>query len=63
MRYVFKVIGLALMLSGGLWTLQGLGIVTWPADSLMLAETRWALVGVATAVVGLLMFLKADRRI
>lgn len=50
------------MLSGGLWTLQGLGIVSWPADSFMLAETKWVAIGVAAFIIGLVLFLKADRR-
>ena len=62
MIFLLKVFGVALMLSGGLWALQGLGIVSWPADSFMLAETRWAIIGILTFFVGLAAFLWADRR-
>ncbi len=50
------------MLSGGLWALQGLGIVMWPAESFMLAESQWAIYGSITFLVGLLLFWKASRR-
>lgn len=62
MRFVFMVFGVALMLSGGLWALQGLGLVMWPAESFMLAEQRWALYGTITFLIGLLLFWKAARR-
>jgi len=54
-KFVLQVFGVALMLSGGLWTLQGLGIVMWPAESFMLADRSWALYGALTAAVGALM--------
>lgn len=51
-----QVLGVALILAGGLWTLQGLGIVMWPADSFMLADRSWAVNGAVTFAVGLLLF-------
>lgn len=57
-----QVVGVALILSGGLWALQGLGIVMWPAESFMLAERRWALYGAITVVVGVLLFRWGSRR-
>ena len=50
------------MLSGGLWALQGLGLVMWPAKSFMLAEQRWTLYGTITFLIGLLLFWRAARR-
>ena len=50
------------MLSGGLWIFQGLGIIEWPADSFMLAETRWVLIGALTFAIGLGLFLRAERK-
>ena len=61
-RFVLTVLGVALILSGGLWTLQGLGLVMWPAESFMLAERKWALYGAITVLVGLLLIYLARRR-
>lgn len=62
MNFVLKAIGVALMLSGGLWALQGLGIVMWPAESFMLAERQWALYGAITFAIGLALFWFSARR-
>jgi len=62
MKFVLQVFGVMLMLAGGLWALQGLGLVMWPADSFMLAEKQWALYGALTCSVGLLLFWRASRR-
>lgn len=61
-RLIAQVLGVALVLSGGLWALQGLGIVMWPAESFMLAERKWALYGTITAIVGMLLFWWGSRR-
>lgn len=50
------------MLSGGLWALQGLGIVMWPAESFMLAERQWAIYGGITFLIGLFLFWRASAR-
>ena len=62
MRFVLMVFGVALMLSGGLWALQGLGIVMWPAESFMLAERQWAIYGSITFLIGLFVFWRASAR-
>lgn len=49
---VLKAIGGLLIVLGTIWALQGLGIVTWPANSFMLARREWALYGGITALVG-----------
>lgn len=51
-RLILQVFGVALILSGGLWTLQGLGLVMWPAESFMLAERQWAIYGAMTVAIG-----------
>lgn len=61
-RLLAQVLGVALVLSGGLWALQGLGIVMWPAESFMLAERVWAIYGTITAAVGVLLFWWGSRR-
>lgn len=62
MKVLLQVVGVALMLAGGLWTLQGLGLVMWPAESFMLAEKRWALYGALTFAIGAFLFYRASRR-
>lgn len=52
-RFLLQVLGVALVLSGGLWALQGLGIVMWPAESFMLTQREWAIYGGITVAVGL----------
>lgn len=55
--FVLQVFGVALVLAGGLWTLQGLGIVMWPAESFMLADRQWAINGIITVLVGVVLTL------
>jgi hypothetical protein len=62
LRLIAQILGVALVLAGGLWTLQGLGLVMWPADSFMLAQSKWALYGAVTVVIGALLFLWGSRR-
>jgi len=53
LRGALLALGILLALAGGLWMLQGLGIVNWPADSFMLADRQWAINGAITMIVGL----------
>jgi hypothetical protein len=55
LRVILLVLGVLLVLAGGLWTLQGLGIVMWPAESFMLADRTWAVNGAITVAVGLVL--------
>ena len=55
LRALLLVLGVLLIAAGGLWTLQGLGIVMWPAESFMLADSRWAYYGAATLGLGILL--------
>lgn len=52
LRLLAQALGLALCLSGGLWTLQGFGVISWPANSFMLGETQWGLRGMIAFAVG-----------
>lgn len=61
-RFILQVLGVALVLSGGLWALQGLGIVMWPAESFMLAQSEWAIYGTFTVAIGILLFWFSRRR-
>lgn len=61
-RFLLQVAGLAFILSGGLWLLQGLGLVKWPADSFMLDQRQWALYGAVTLIVGAILFWRSGKR-
>ncbi|WP_120715633.1 hypothetical protein [Tsuneonella amylolytica] len=62
LRLLAQILGVALVLAGGLWALQGLGLVMWPAESFMLAERKWALYGGITVVIGVVLFWWGSRR-
>ncbi|MGV3730903.1 MAG: hypothetical protein ACO1NN_09125 [Sphingopyxis sp.] len=59
---ILAVVGVALVLVGTLWALQGLDIVRWPASSFMLGDTVWTRNGVVTAVVGVVLVWFARRK-
>lgn len=61
-RFLVQVLGVALFLSGGLWTLQGLGLVMWPAESFMLGQQQWAAYGLIAAAAGVLLLWIAQRK-
>lgn len=61
-RRLLLVAGVLLILAGGLWALQGLGLVMWPAESFMLADRSWALYGGLTVLAGLALVWLARRR-
>lgn len=52
LKGIMAIVGVAMILVGGLWALQGLDIVRWPASSFMLGDTAWTRNGVILAVVG-----------
>ena len=62
MRLVLQILGVALILAGGLWALQGAGIVMWPESSFMLAQREWVIYGLVTVAVGALLLWWARRR-
>lgn len=53
------VLGLLLLASGTLWTLQGLGVL---GGSAMSGVTLWAVVGPIVALVGLGLLVRSRRR-
>ena len=59
---ILAIVGVAMILVGGLWALQGLDIVQWPASSFMLGDTTWTRNGVVTAVVGVFLLWFARKR-
>ncbi len=52
LKGIMAIVGVAMILVGGLWALQGLDIVRWPASSFMLGDTAWTRNGLILAVVG-----------
>lgn len=61
MRTALTAFGVALILAGTLWALQGAGIVMWPAESFMLREKGWITNGIVTALVGVVLVAAARR--
>jgi hypothetical protein len=62
LKGILTIVGVAMILVGGLWALQGLDIVRWPASSFMLGDTSWTRNGVVLAVVGIFLIWFARRR-
>ncbi len=61
LRIVISILGAFLLVAGSFFTLQGLGIIMWPADSFMLAEQKWVLYGALIAAAGALLIVLARR--
>ena len=61
LRIVLSIVGAFLLVAGSFFTLQGLGIIMWPADSFMLAEQRWVFYGAVIAASGALLIVLARR--
>ncbi len=61
MKRILTIVGVLLMLGGGVWILQGVGILP---GSFMSGQIQWAYNGTAMAVVGvgLLAFAHRPRR-
>ncbi len=62
MKGILAVIGIAAVMMGGLWILQGLDIVRWPASSFMLGDITWTRNGTVLAVVGVFLIWFARKK-
>ncbi|MBR2172739.1 hypothetical protein [Sphingopyxis sp.] len=62
LKGVLAIVGIAAILVGGLWVLQGLDIVRWPASSFMLGDTTWTRNGLILAVVGIVLVWFARKK-
>ena len=62
LKSILGIIGIAAILVGGLWVLQGLDIIRWPASSFMLGDTTWTRNGAILAVVGAITLWFARKR-
>ncbi len=58
---IVLILGLIVLAAGLLFTLQGAGVVHWPADSFMLDKTDWIERGIVVMLIGLALVLTARR--
>jgi drug/metabolite transporter superfamily protein YnfA len=61
-RGILSVAGIVMLAFGGLFLLQGMGVIRWPADSFMIDSRVWILRGSGIAVAGALLLILAQRR-
>ena len=57
------IVGVAAIVMGGLWVLQGLNIVRWPASSFMLGDIVWTRNGAILAAAGGLLVWFGRKRV
>ena len=53
--------GLVILAFGTLFTLQGAGVVRWPAQSFMINQSDWTERGLVVALIGVALILTAWR--
>ena len=58
-QWVGRIIGVVLILVGGLWTLQGLGLV---GGSFMTGSVAWLVIGLVTVVMGIALLVPRRSR-
>ena len=61
LKSLVTIIGALAVVAGVFITLQGLGIIMWPADSFMLQQSDWVYKGAIIAAVGLLSIILVRR--
>jgi hypothetical protein len=58
MRIILTIAGALLLLMGGVWFLQGIGVLP---GSFMTGQTRWAIYGALAVVAGFVLLMLARR--
>jgi len=58
-RWIAPVLGVLLVAFGGLWTLQGLGLV---GGSFMTGSRLWLVIGLVLVIAGVALLLRRRRR-
>jgi hypothetical protein len=61
MRIALTIVGALIAVAGLIWAAQGAGIFPYPATSFMIDNSRWIWIGLATAVVGVIIVILAQR--
>ncbi len=62
LKGLMAAIGIAAVMMGVLWILQGLDIVRWPSSSFMLGDITWTRNGAILAVLGAVLLMLAGRK-
>jgi hypothetical protein len=57
MKTFLLIVGIVVTLSGLVWAAQGSGIFPYPAESFMIDQSRWIWIGLATAIVGVILIV------
>ena len=60
MKWLVTIVGVLLVLFGGLWVLQGTGIIT---RGFMSGHIQYAILGIVSAVIGIGLAVLANRRL
>ncbi|MDJ0276251.1 hypothetical protein QLH51_05480 [Sphingomonas sp. 2R-10] len=60
-RRALMIVGAILAVVGLFWLGQGMGIIRWPASSVMIDQYLWVVTGSVTGALGLLLLLIARR--
>lgn len=60
MKTIQMVIGALLLLVGGVWILQGMGLLT---GSVMTGQSQWLYIGIGVVLVGAGVIYRARRRL
>lgn len=58
---IILILGLLILATGLLFSLQGAGIVHWPRESFMLDDHNWILNGIVVMLIGVALILTAWR--
>jgi len=61
MKNALLVIGILLTLAGLVWAAQGSGYFPYPASSFMIDQSRWIVIGLATAIAGVVLIVLSRR--
>ena len=60
MKIALRVVGIVMVLMGTIWFLQGINLLP---GSFMTGQTRWAVYGGLTVLLGLIVLIAASRRV